>query len=210
MGSPANKGSSNYHVKPWGQGYSKHPPRACIRETRCKLAKMRTPQLPLQLLALFSLASVSISTVAIMDCVVLSAALPGLVFLPGTPEYTESTGTYFAAFENELKPRCVLQPRSSDEVSKVIKYLVLTPTNVKIAIRGGGHTPWAGAANIQDGLSLDLRKLKGVKLSLSNTVASISAGERWSSVYSTLEKEGLAVAGGRVSKVGVSGLILGG
>lgn len=145
-----------------------------------------------------------------MDCTILSAALPGLVYLPGTPEYTVSTGTYFAAFENELKPLCILQPNNVHEVAKAIKHLAATPAGVKIAIRGGGHTPWAGAANIEGGISLDLTKLKGVALTSDKTIASISAGETWATVYSTLEADGLAVAGGRVSKVGVSGLILGG
>lgn len=114
---------------------------------------------------------VSASTIGVMDCAVLSVALPGLVYMPGTEEYIDSTGTYFAAFENELKPLCVLQPRSAHEVAKAIKYLSTTPTNVHIAIRGGGHTPWAGAANIEKGISLDLRKLKGIALNADKTMA---------------------------------------
>ena len=38
----------------------------------------------------------------------------------------------------------------------------------------------------------------------------MESGERWSSVYSQLDAQGLAVAGGRVSKVGDAGLIIGG
>lgn len=144
-----------------------------------------------------------------MDCTTLAKALPGLVFMPGSPEYIESTGTYFAAFENELKPLCVVQPTNEQEVAEAVKHIVGIP-DVQMAIRGGGHTPWAGAANIDKGITLDLRKLTGVTLNADKAIASISAGERWSNVYTTLEAHGLAVAGGRVSKVGVSGLILGG
>jgi FAD/FMN-containing dehydrogenase len=35
-------------------------------------------------------------------------------------------------------------------------------------------------------------------------------GETWSSVYDELEKDGVTAAGGRVGRVGVGGLILGG
>jgi hypothetical protein len=106
------------------------------------------------------------SGAGIMDCTALSAALPGLVYAPGTPEYADSTGTYFSAFENELEPFCILQPQTVQEVAKVIKYLNTTPTGVQITIRGGGHTTWAGAANIENGITLDLRKLRGVTLNL--------------------------------------------
>ena len=81
---------------------------------------------------------------------------------------------------------------------------------VKVAIRGGGHTPWAGAANIHDGLVIDLRKLAGVKVDQEKKMVSIGAGERWGSVYKTLAEQGLATYGGRVSSAGCAGLILGG
>jgi FAD/FMN-containing dehydrogenase len=68
------------------------------------------------------------------------------------------------------------------EFAKVIKYLNATPTGVQIAISGGGHALRAGAANIENGISLDLRKLRGVKLNSDKTIASMGAGERRSTV----------------------------
>lgn len=115
---------------------------------------------------------------AILDCAALSVALPGLVFMPGIPEYANSTGTFFAAFENERKLHCILQPRSAQEVAKAIKYLGDTLNNVQIAIRGGGHTLWAGAANIENGTNLVLSKLKGITLNSNKTIVSIGASER--------------------------------
>ena len=147
-----------------------------------------------------------------MDYQSLSAAFPGKVFFPDSPEYNNSIVSYWAAFEKELSPSCIIMPTSAEDVSNVIK-VVSEPAlkgHFQLAIRGGGHTAWAGAANIDMGITLDLRYLTGINVDGETKICSIGAGERWGKVYSTLGAQGLAVAGGRVSKVGVAGLITGG
>ena len=144
-----------------------------------------------------------------MDCDALANALPGRVHTPGSLEYETIDRSYFAAFENELSPACIVQPQSSAEVSTVIKTIASRALGY-LAIRGGGHTPWAGAANINNGVTLDLQALTGVRVDPNTGIASVASGERWSSVYKQLGAQGLAVVGGRVSKVGVGGLITGG
>ncbi|KAF2647171.1 FAD-binding domain-containing protein [Lophiostoma macrostomum CBS 122681] len=139
-----------------------------------------------------------------MDWSALMTALPRVTYLPPTPQYQNSTSSYFSAFENELQPTYVLLPKVTQDVVDIIKYLVDTPADVKVAVRGGGHTPWAGAANIESGITIDLRQLTGITINSENVV-SIAAGEVWANVYQILEKRGLAVVGRRVSKVGVAG-----
>lgn len=78
------------------------------------------------------------------------------------------------------------------------------------ALRGGGHNPTAGSANINQGVTIDLRSLDGVEVSLDKTITSVGGGAVWGNVYSKLDSMGLMVAGGRVSNVGVGGLTLGG
>ena len=153
-----------------------------------------------------------ISYSAAMSDAKTMAALPGKVFFPGSSNYTSSVGSYFAAFENELTPTCVVRPTSAQDVSEIISGIntLALSGQVQLAVRGGGHTPWAGAANIQSGITLDLQNLTGVTVDPSTKVASVGSGERWSSVYSQLGAQGIAVAGGRVSKVGVAGLMTGG
>ncbi|KAI4173898.1 MAG: hypothetical protein LQ343_002666 [Gyalolechia ehrenbergii] len=80
----------------------------------------------------------------------------------------------------------------------------------QFAIRGGGHTPWTGSANIADGVTIDMGSIKSVNVDPSSTFVSIAAGARWSDVYGQLDLNGLGVAGGRISEVGVGGLITGG
>ncbi|KAL5437923.1 hypothetical protein PMIN06_010392 [Paraphaeosphaeria minitans] len=160
-------------------------------------------------LALLSLSFVALASRVKMDCKALAVAFPQITYLPSTPQYENSTCSYFAAFENEIHPSCVITPRSTQEVADVIKSLQQAPASLKIAIRGGGHTPWAGAANINAGVTIDMRQLNGVSVDAKNVV-SIAAGNSWGDVYTKLQTKGLAVVGGRVSKVGVTGLTIGG
>lgn len=69
---------------------------------------------------------------------------------------------------------------------------------------------WAGAANIQDGVTIDLGLMKDVTVSPNNTTVSVSSGARWQDIYSKLDAMNLSVVGGRVYDVGVGGLLLGG
>ena len=71
-------------------------------------------------------------------------------------------------------------------------------------------TEHTGSANIENGVTIDMRGLKGIEISKDNTYVTISVGETWGSVYEELEKHGLTTAGGRVGRVGVGGLVLGG
>ncbi|KAL9020270.1 MAG: hypothetical protein Q9180_008650, partial [Flavoplaca navasiana] len=77
-----------------------------------------------------------------------------------------------------------------------------------IATRAGGNQPFAGAANITGGITIDLRSLHGVTLGSTKQSVSIGAGESWGSVYEKLAPSGLAVAGGRSSQGGIGGLVL--
>jgi FAD/FMN-containing dehydrogenase len=95
-------------------------------------------------------------------------------------------------------------------------------------VKGGGHAAWAGASSIEDGVTVSLENFKEVKVSSDKKTVDIGPGLRWVDVYTAIEKDGLSVAGGRVSQytlfhslyalltngkmapVGVSGLILGG
>lgn len=78
------------------------------------------------------------------------------------------------------------------------------------AIRGGGHTPWAGASTIQNGIVIDLSAIKQVGVSKDCKVTSVGAGARWLDAYMLLDSMGLAISGGRVGSVGVGGLTTGG
>lgn len=101
-----------------------------------------------------------------------------------------------------------MTPTSANDVSAAV--IVLKQGNCSFAVRGGGHTPFAGAANIEDGVTIDLGSMIQVTVNQHQTITSVGAGARWGNVYSKLDAMNLTVSGGRVSNVGVAGLTLGG
>ena len=69
---------------------------------------------------------------------------------------------------------------------------------------------WAGAANIQNGVTIDLSAMNSVSVSRDKRTTSVGSGARWQDVYLKLDAMNLAVSGGRVNDVGVAGLTIGG
>jgi hypothetical protein len=72
-------------------------------------------------------------------------------------------------------------------------------TQCPFAVKGGGHAAFAGGSSIEGGITIALEKLNEVTLSADKKTAAIGPGNRWLRVYETLEQDGLAVIGGRVS-----------
>lgn len=142
---------------------------------------------------------------------VTGALEPRLVLQPGSEEYEKENSSYFSAFENEIRPSYIARATSVKQIQDLVRVLrpYLLEGSCQLAIRGSGHTPFAGSANIQNGVTVDTRGLKGISLLDSSTVE-VAAGETWATVYEELEKHGLTTAGGRVGRVGVAGLVLGG
>ncbi|KAI1370392.1 FAD-binding domain-containing protein [Hypoxylon crocopeplum] len=136
----------------------------------------------------------------------LTGVLPGPSILhPSSEEYEKENGSYFSTFENEVKPSYIVKPENVQQVQDLLRSLRphLLSGDCQIAIRGGGHTPFAGSANIQDGVTIDMRCLKGIHLSQDKSVVEIGVGVTWTAVYGELEKHGLTVAGARTGRIGV-------
>ncbi|KAK7914023.1 hypothetical protein PG985_011726 [Apiospora marii] len=76
------------------------------------------------------------------------------VLEPGTEAYTEREASYFSR-SSQLKPICYVQPRDAAEVASALAILV-KDTTCNFAIRSGGHMVWAGANNIDNGVTIDL------------------------------------------------------
>jgi FAD/FMN-containing dehydrogenase len=74
----------------------------------------------------------------------------------------------------------------------------------------GGHASFAGASSIDEGITITMQRFNGVHVSSDMKSASIGSGLRWGEVYQALEPYNLTAIGGRVSDIGVGGLILGG
>jgi FAD/FMN-containing dehydrogenase len=133
--------------------------------------------------------------------------LKSKVLLPSDEEYKERQDSFWSLY-SKVEPACIVRPTTAEEVSAILKTLVAA--SQQFAIRSGGHTQWAGANNIQDGVTIDLQFLNWTKFDEATDTVEIGPGARWKDVYTELEKYGRVVAGGRNGKVGVGGLLLGG
>ena len=110
--------------------------------------------------------------------------------------------------EAELIPTCIVTPSTAQDVSTIVS-TITGDDGCPFAVKGGGHDPAAGSANIQSGITIDMTNLASVTVNSDKTVASIGAGASWLGVYVYLDGLGVAVAGGRNAAVGVGGLTLG-
>lgn len=129
----------------------------------------------------------------------------------GDAKYSESLRTYYAGQEGGLRPSCIVKPEFALDVSIALKSLsTFDGYKCHFAIRGGGHTPFAGSANIAREVTIDLGAMNNVTVSDDNTTTSVGGGARWVDVYQKLDALNLAVSGGRSNLVGVGGLITGG
>lgn len=136
---------------------------------------------------------------------------------PATTAYNSSIGSYWSQQAESLSPSCIFTPTSAQDVSEavaILSGLTVLGSNYNLgcqfAIRSGGHTPWAGANNINAGVTIDMSSINQVTVSADKSYTSVGPGNRWVDVYMKLDALELAVPGGRVSTVGVGGLVTGG
>jgi len=75
----------------------------------------------------------------------------------------------------------------------------------QFAIRGGGHTPFKGAASIDQGIVLDLLHLPTKGLSPDLGTVTVPPSLAWDMVYELLDEYSLSTLGTKVAGVGVGG-----
>ena len=80
---------------------------------------------------------------------------------------------------------------------------------VDLAVKGGGHSV-AGTSSSQDGLVIDLSRMKTVSVDTENRTVTVQGGATWKEVDEAAGNYGLAAVGGTVNHTGVGGLTLGG
>lgn len=170
-------------------------------------------------------------------CSTLSSLLPGKVSYPRDATYSASINIYYSQ-NDRLEPICIVKPTSGSDVALVIKSLSkiqekhssLSPV---AAVRGGGHTPFAGAANIDNGVTIDLSGLDTTEIrpsitfpsdssspipiattssadTTSNIIVSVGGGAVWGDLSKKLQPMNIAVVGGRGLSLGLGRLTTGG
>ena len=80
---------------------------------------------------------------------------------------------------------------------------------LEIAVRGGGHNP-AGHCAVDDGLVIDLSRMRDVEVDPEAGIARSGGGATWLDFDTATQAHGLVTPGGVVGSTGVTGLTLGG
>ncbi|KAH6630037.1 hypothetical protein B0J18DRAFT_443023 [Chaetomium sp. MPI-SDFR-AT-0129] len=160
-------------------------------------------------LAILSCAAAARATGAETCCAQLQHTLSTKIILPDQSAYNTTENSYWSLQEANLQPGCILRPSSPQDVAKAVS-IIVGVDGCTFAIKGQGHAPAAGFANIDGGVTFDMTSLDSTVLSHDQSVLSVGAGASWLQVYEYLDPYNLAVAGGRNGLVGVGGLTPGG
>src|SRR5947209_4118112 len=124
--------------------------------------------------------------------------------LPGDPGYDATRSVFNGLIDR--RPALIARPTGTADVVAAVRYA--GGRGLAIAIHGGGHSA-PGHAVCDDGLMIDLRRMKGIRVDPAARTVDVHGGVGWGEVDRELELHGLAVTGGRVSTTGVGGLSLG-
>lgn len=159
------------------------------------------------LLAVPALAAPSASTTK--ACNEIAKNLPDIVSFPYAITFNTETTGYWSTTLREIKPACVVTAKSASDVSTAVTILNKYP-DVKFAAKSGGHDPNPGHATAGDGVLISLAEMIGAVYDAEKKVAYVKPGGEWNDVISALNKDGVAIVGGRLGLVGVGGLLTGG
>jgi hypothetical protein len=129
----------------------------------------------------------------------------GQVFQPGEPGYDESRVVWNAMIDR--RPALIAKCLNDDDVIAAVKFAYAK--DLPISIRAGGHNV-AGHAVCDDGVMIDLSKMRNVEVDVDQRLAMVDGGALWRDVDAASQSHGLATPGGLISDTGVAGLTLSG
>jgi FAD/FMN-containing dehydrogenase len=129
----------------------------------------------------------------------------GDVIAPGDEGYEEARRVYNAMIDR--RPAVVVRPVNAGDVIAAVNFA--RENGIDLAIRGGGHGV-PGFGTCDDGVVVDLSRMKGVRVDPAKRTAQAEGGATWGDFNAATHAFGLATTGGIISTTGVSGLTLGG
>lgn len=135
----------------------------------------------------------------------LRRSLRGSLVLPGDSDYDMSRQIWNAMIDR--RPAAIAYCQGVADVRKVLAFG--RTHNLPIAIRGGGHGV-AGKSLCDDGIVIDMSRMKGVRVNRGNKHVWAQAGCTLGDVDTEVQEYGLVVPFGVVSLTGIAGLTLGG
>lgn len=131
--------------------------------------------------------------------------LHGDVIRPDTAEYDDARAVWNGMIDKH--PTLIARCQGTADVIRAVEFA--RENDLRVTVRGGGHNV-AGTAVCDDGLVIDLSKMRAVWVDPEKRTAWVQGGATWADIDHETQAFGLATPGGVVSKTGVAGLTLGG
>jgi FAD/FMN-containing dehydrogenase len=135
----------------------------------------------------------------------LRGSLTGDVLTPDDHEYEKARLCFNLLVDRQ--PAAIARCLDSDDVATALRFG--QEQGLEIAVRGGGHNP-AGHCAVDDGLVIDLTRMRNVVVDPEARIARSGGGATWLDFDQATQAHGLVTPGGVVGSTGVTGLALGG
>jgi FAD/FMN-containing dehydrogenase len=129
----------------------------------------------------------------------------GDVVTPDDAGYEDARKVYNAMIDR--RPGVVVRPANVEDVVAAVNFA--RESGLDLAVRGGGHSV-PGFGTVDEGVVIDLSRMRGVRVDPENQRARAEGGATWGDFNAATHEFGLATTGGIVSTTGVGGLTLGG
>jgi hypothetical protein len=135
----------------------------------------------------------------------LQSMIRGELIQPGDPSYESARKVYNGMIDRH--PKLIAQCVDAADVMAAVNFG--QESRMLISIRGGGHNA-GGLGVCDDGLVIDLRRMRSVRVDPGERTVRAEGGCTWGDVDHAAHVFGLAVPSGTISTTGVAGLTLGG
>ncbi|HEX6797589.1 MAG TPA: FAD-binding oxidoreductase [Ktedonobacterales bacterium] len=147
------------------------------------------------------------TTVALAETAVqeLKTRVRGEIIQPGDAGYEEARKVYNGMIDK--RPAVIVRCVDAADVMSTVNFA--REQGLALAVRGGGHNG-PGLGTCDDGVVIDLSRMKGVRVDPVAKTVRVEGGCTWGDVDHATHAFGLATPSGFVSTTGVGGLTLGG
>jgi FAD/FMN-containing dehydrogenase len=139
-----------------------------------------------------------------MDLQSFQAAFRGQLFQPEDPGYHDARQIWNASIDK--RPKFIARCSGIADVADAVRFGAAN--GLLTAIRGGGHNV-GGRALCDDGLVIDLSRMRSVHVNPANATVRVQGGATLGDLDRETHVFGLAVPCGIVPKTGIGGLTLG-
>jgi FAD/FMN-containing dehydrogenase len=134
-----------------------------------------------------------------------STQIRGEIIFPKDANYDEACKVYNGMIHK--RPGMIVKCVDVADVIYAVNFG--RENNLLVAVRGGGHNG-GGLGLCDDGLVIDLSRIKFVRVNTAEKTVQVGGGNVWGEVDHATHAFGLAIPAGIISTTGVGGLTLGG